>query len=75
MSRPQILIDMSAKETGEKFMGVPVRWLDAKPVLFRCESEKGHVSRWYIKSEQLRDNVCPECKKPVWITFPEDKDD
>jgi hypothetical protein len=75
MSRPQILINMDAKETGERFMGIPVRWLDSKPVLFRCENERGHVSTWYVKSERLGYNACVECEKPVWITFPEDKDD
>ena len=75
MSRPQIIKDADAKEIGERFMGLPVRWLDAKPVLFRCENEKGHVSRWYVKSERLGYNACPACEKPVWTTFPEDKDD
>lgn len=75
MSRPQILIDMDAKEMGERFLGLPVRWLDAKPVLFRCESDKGHVSRWYVKSERLGYNACPVCEAPMWTTFPEDKDD
>jgi hypothetical protein len=71
--RPQIIIDADLKETGERFLGLPERWLDAKPVKFRCEN--GHVSRMYCKSDRLGYNACLECSTRVYITFPEDVDD
>jgi hypothetical protein len=52
------------------FMGKPDRWYETPH--WRCDN--GHVSTWYIKSEALRDSVCPSCRTTVWLTFPEDKE-
>lgn len=71
MERPQIIIDAEAKEAGPYFMDLPERWFE-KPH-WRCPN--GHVSTHYIKSERLRRSACQECDGPLWLTFPEDKDD
>lgn len=70
--RPAVIDEADAKETGSRFLGLPERWMDAKPVLWRCE--KGHVSRRYLKSDELGGAVCLSCKSFVWLTFPEDRD-
>jgi len=69
-NRPKIIVEAYKKEKGPKFLDIPERWLD-KPT-WRCT--KGHVSNMYIKSES-KGPICPVCQKPVYYTFPEDKDD
>lgn len=70
--RPQVIADADAKETGPRFMGLPERWFELGP-RWRCAN--GHVSGSYIKSERLGYSKCPACDSPVWLTFPEDKED
>lgn len=69
MTKPQIIIDADKKETGSRFMGFPERWLD--DATWRCEN--GHVSKMFLKSE-VKGDVCLACQKPIWLTFPEDKE-
>lgn len=70
MSRPQIVIEADAKELGPRFLGLPERWYDEGPK-WRCET--GHVSTRYLKCEE-DGNVCLACRKPIYLTFPEDEE-
>lgn len=51
------------------FMGIPERWMDDPH--WRCPNE--HVSDFVLRSE-MRGSLCLECMKPLWWTFPEDRD-
>lgn len=68
MSKPQIILDAIAKETGPLFQGLPERWLDDPT--WRCEN--GHVSKRFLKSDGLGRDACLECHGKVWLTFPGD---
>lgn len=52
------------------FLRLPDYWYEQAH--WRCT--RGHVSRWYIKSEEHGD-MCPACYSPVLLTFPGDVDD
>lgn len=67
---PQIIIDALKNENGPFFLDLPERWLDDPH--WRCEN--GHVSRYYIKSEELSSNICVECRGVVYLTSPEDQE-
>jgi hypothetical protein len=69
--KPKIITEAMKKEAGSFFQGIPERWLDARPVLWRCE--KGHVSHSYLKCEE-KGAVCFACETYVYVTFPEDKE-
>lgn len=71
--RPQVIADADAREEGPRWLGLPERWMDPPGPRWRCAN--GHTSGWYIKSEELGYSKCPCCDSPVWLTFPEDKDD
>jgi hypothetical protein len=73
-TRPQIIVDADEKEKGPRFLGLPERWYEAPGPTWRCEN--GHVSHCYLKSEE-KGYVClaGDCEKPVWLTFPEDKEE
>lgn len=66
--RPTIITDFLKNENGPFFLGLPERWLDEPH--WRCEN--GHVSRYYIKSEELSSGICVECRSKVYLTSPED---
>lgn len=66
--RPARIEEADAKETGTRFMGMPDRWLDDPT--WRCAN--GHVSKRYLKSEELGRAACLECRAQIWLTFPED---
>ena len=66
--RPRIIKEADAKETGERFMGLPDRWFDSPR--WRCRN--GHVSIRYLKSEAVGADLCLACGEYVWLTFPED---
>ena len=54
-----------AKENNEPFfLNHPDSWYEPHPVY---GDENGHISTRYLKSEQLNDNVCLECNKPVYF--------
>ncbi len=57
---------------GEEFMGLPDRWYEPRPT-YRCST--GHISRTYLKSEELGYNACLACYEPLVMTFPEDNED
>jgi hypothetical protein len=52
-----------------RFMGIPERWLDDPTWL--CEN--GHVSKWYVKSEE-RGDLCPACRRPVRLCDPDTRE-
>lgn len=56
-------------EPGERFKGLPERWLD-NPT-WRCLN--GHVSKRVLKTEAHGD-LCLACRERLVFTFPEDKD-
>jgi hypothetical protein len=58
------------QESGETFLGLPERWMDARPPRMRCVN--GHVSTRVLKSERLGRTACLACGAPVRLTFPED---
>lgn len=57
-------------EDGPFFVGRPERWWDDPT--WRCLND--HVSKRYLKSEELGANVCLACREPITLTFPEDQD-
>lgn len=64
----------SEMEGGAEFHrtgGMPVRWLRARPVRFRCEN--GHVREKFLKSQSLQRPACWLCSARVWVTWPEDE--
>lgn len=52
------------------FMGLPERWFERPR--WRCTA--GHVSAFYIKSEEQGD-LCPACRGRVVLTWPEDHEE
>lgn len=57
---------------GEKFLGVPGRWLDPPGPKHRCPNE--HVSKMTLKSEKYGGSLCLACHEDLFLTFPEDED-
>ena len=54
----------------ESFLGVPERWLDDPT--WKCAN--GHISKRYLKSEALGQNVCLECRTPVRLCDPNEQE-
>ncbi len=60
-------LEAMAHEKGHFFLGLPDRWYESPT--WRCE--KGHISKRFLKSEELGD-LCLACQTRVFLTFPED---
>jgi len=57
-----------AEELAGEPMGNPARWHEAD--LYRCQG--GHVMGVYMTSPN--GPLCPVCRSPTFLTFPEDRD-